>query len=272
MRFAKVMPLVFSVLPLTLFMVAEPAAAATPTQHTCTNPSYTTSGRGNGRTGPGIYHPGDSPYIVDNNMWNAAGYDITQTMNVCSHNSWYVEATTPADADTAVKTGPNVHVDYHNWCTGYEPPLSDYPKITSSYAGHGPNVGIYEYDYDIWLNGVASAGSSEVMIWTDNHGQRPSGSVVAANLTISGQTWDLWATSSNRYLAFVPTNGQAYPSGTLTLTDFFNYLIHQGRLASTSTLGQVDYGIEVVRTGGGTVRYDVTNFSITPPHVAIEGC
>ena len=40
----------------------------------------------------------------------------------------------------------------------------------------GPYVGIYEFAYDIWLNGIAGSGSTEVMIWTDNYKQVPSGS------------------------------------------------------------------------------------------------
>lgn len=272
MRMLKIYPIAFSLLMLTLFGVTQTAPAKADSQQTCTNPKYTSSARGNGRNDPGIIRIGNSPYIVDNNMWNAAGYDVSQTINVCSYHSWYVDATIPADTNTAVKTGPNVHVDYQNWCTGYEPPLSSYPNITTSYAGQGPGVGIYEFNYDIWLNGVAGPGSNEVMIWTDNHGQRPSGSVVASNVMLSGLSWDLWATSNNSYVAFTPSNGQAYPSGTLNLTEFFNYLIQQGRLWSTSTLGQIDYGIEVVSTGGGTVRYNVTDFHLSPPHPAVESC
>ena len=42
-------------------------------------------------------------------------------------------------------------------------------------------------------------------------------------------------------------------------------------MASASTLSQIDYGVEVVSTGGGTVRYNVTNFQVSPTHPAIEG-
>ncbi len=271
--------LCLGVLGLGLLGCALPASAVQRPQpprpphrgQVCTHPVWSSTGPGGTRSGPGIYHPGNSDYIVDNDMWNATGNDVSQTLNVCSYHSWYVDDTIPAGTSTAVKTYPNVHVDYRNWVTGYQPPLSRYPRITSTYAGHGPNAGIYEYAYDIWLNGVGTPGSSEVMIWTDNHGQTPGGSLVASNVEISGRRWDVWARSGNSYVAFVPSGGRAYPSGTLTLTDFFHYLIHGGELASTSTLGQICYGIEVVSTGGGTVRYDVTNFRVTPAHRAIEG-
>ena len=109
------------------------------------------------------------------------------------------------------------------------------------------------------------------MIWTQNHGQTPGGSLLASDIKISGLSWDLYASSDNSYIAFVPSDGRAYPSGTLDLTAFFNYLIHGGQVASTSTLSQIDYGVEVVSTGGGTVRYNVTNFQVSPTHPAIEG-
>lgn len=248
------------------------AAAATAATYgpVCTNPQWSTSGPGGTRSGPGIIHVGDSPYIEDNDAWNAAGNDVSQTLYVCSHNSWYADDTIPADTTTAVKTYPNVHVDYINWVTGVSPLLSQYKKITSSYAGQGPQTGIYEFAYDIWLNGF-STGHNEVMIWTQNHGQTPGGSLVASDITVSGRDWDLYASADNSYIAFVPGHGAAYPSGTLDLTSFFSYLIGHGQVAATSTLSQVDYGIEVVSTGGGTVRYNVTNFQVTPTHPAIEG-
>jgi hypothetical protein len=272
--------IVLSTLSVGLLGLALPASAASrqtiphSQQKICTHPRWSTSGPGGGRSGPGIIHPGNSPYINDNDMWNAAGYDVSQTMYVCSHASWYVDDTIPADTNSAVKTYPNVHVDYRNWCTGYQPLLSSYKKITSSYAGRAPRVGVYDVAYDIWLNGVGTPGSNEVMIWTQAKVQSPVGYApeVASNVTLSGRTWDLYAMPSNSYLAFVPANGQSYPSGTLDLTAFFNYLIRQGHIQGNSTLGAIDYGIEVVSTGGGTTRFDVTNFSVNPPHRAVESC
>ena len=75
-------------------------------------------------------------------MWNATGNDVAQTLDVCSHSSWYVDDTIPADTSTAVKTYPNAHVDYINWVTGVSPLLSHYKKITSSYAGQGPQANL----------------------------------------------------------------------------------------------------------------------------------
>ena len=126
------------------------------------------------------------------------------------YHSWNVIATADnSSGDGAVKTYPNVHKDFRNWSSGSEPPLSSYPVLSSSFAAAGPNTGIHNIAYDIWLNGVGNGGGSnrEVMIWTDNQDQRPAGSVVASGLGFGGQTWTLWATGDNRILSFVPEYG-----------------------------------------------------------------
>jgi hypothetical protein len=129
-----------------------------------------------------------------------------------------------------------------------------------------PNAGIYDVAYDIWLNGVATSTSNEVMIWTQNHKQVPPGSPVATRLTFPGSytgTWNLYVANANHYLAFVPANGQVIPSGWVDVKSVLNYLVAQGRIPSGSTLGAVDYGVEVVDTGGSQVTFNCTDFSIT---------
>jgi hypothetical protein len=196
-------------------------------------------------------------------MWNVSGYKVSETLSACSYHSWYVSATADnSSGDGAVKTYPNVHMDFHNWSTGAEPKISSYNTITSRFAHSSPGAGIYDVAYDIWLNGVASSGSTEVMIWTDNSNQVPAGSKVA-QVTLSGHTWDVWSANSNHYLAFVPVNGEKITSGTFDLKGFFSYLMGAGRLSSTSTLGQVCYGVEVVSTNGSPERWDFTDFDVS---------
>ena len=116
----------------------------------------------------------DRNYVVHNNMWNASGYDVRQRMSACSFWNWKVVATADnASNDGAVKTYPNVHKDWHDWNTGAEPRLSRSKRIRSHFASRSPGVGIYNWAYDIWLNGVP--GEHEVMIWTDNYRQVPAG-------------------------------------------------------------------------------------------------
>src|SRR5262249_33822519 len=138
-------------------------------------------------------------FYVDTDTWNAANYSVTQTMYVCDYNNWYVVAKMDnSTGDGAVKTYPNVHKDFNG-----APAISSFSAISSSFAHAGPHVGIYEFAYDIWLNGIASSGSTEVMIWTDNFNQVPSGSV-QETFTLGGRSYQVYKSGS--YIAFVDTN------------------------------------------------------------------
>ena len=128
----------------------------------CTNPSYSTS------AADGMLNA--SPYFVSNNMWNASGYSVSQTLYACSYSNWYVTATMNNDnGDGAVKTYPNSQRDFTDT-------ISSLSSVTSTFAETSPGTGIYKDAYDIWLNGLATSGSTELMIWTQNNGQTPSGS------------------------------------------------------------------------------------------------
>jgi hypothetical protein len=233
-----------------------PTATAPPAGTVCTSPVWRSSSNG------AMYS--DGGLIIHNNMWNTSGYRVSSAVEACSYHSWNVIATADnSSGDGAVKTYPNVHKDYHNWSTGSEPPLSNYPILSSSFAAAGPNTGIYNIAYDIWLNGVGNGGGSnrEVMIWTDNQAQRPAGSVVATGLGFGGQTWTLWATGDNHILSFVPGTDMA--AGTVNIRAMLDYLISHGRVPANSTLGQICYGVEIVSTNGTPGTFRFTGFSLT---------
>ena len=193
-------------------------------------------------------------FYVDTDTWNAASYPVSQTMYVCDYDSWYVVAKMDnATGDGAVKTYPDVHEDF-----SAAPALSSFSAIASSFAHAGPHVGIYEFAYDMWLNGVASSGSTEVMIWTDNFNQVPSGSV-QETVTFDGQSYQVYKSGS--YIAFVATTNVT--SGTMNLLEFFNHIIAKGWIPSTSTLGAIDYGVELVSTNGMDETFAVNGFSLT---------
>ena len=193
-------------------------------------------------------------FYVDTDTWNAANYQVAQTMYVCDYDSWYVVANMDnATGDGAVKTYPNVHEDF-----SAAPAIGSFSGISSSFAHAGPHVGIYEFAYDIWLNGVASSGSTEVMIWTDNFNQVPSGSV-QETVTFDGLSYQVYKSGS--YIAFVETTNVT--SGTVNLLEFFNHVIAKGWIPSTSTLGAIDYGVELVSTNGMDATFALNGFSLT---------
>jgi hypothetical protein len=226
---------------------AAPAAAVN-----CTKPAFSTSEGDDGWS--------DGDYYVQNNMWNASDYSVSQKLAACSAGNWSVTTTADDDqGDGAVKTYPNVHKDYHDWDSGKEPALSQYSRLTSTFAATTPHTGVYNVAYDIWLNGVP--GNREIMIWTENYRQSPAGDKVAGGLSFSGMTWDLYATDDNEYLAFIPS--RPLTKGTLDLKAFLDYLVKNGRVPANSTLGQICYGVEVVSTGGKPARFQFTDFSVT---------
>lgn len=222
-----------------------------PASHTCKNPAHVLplnpDNPQDGITLDGFY--------VATDTWNAANYDVSQTLYVCDYGNWYVVANMNNDShDGAVKTYPNVHRDFND-----APMISSFQTITSSFAhtAPAPHVGIYEFAYDIWLNGVASNGSTEIMIWTDNYKQVPSGSSMDT-VSYDGRSYDVYKSGS--YIAFVDTANVA--SGTLDLLKFFQYVIDKGWIPATSTLGAIDYGVELVSTDGMDVTFEVNAFSL----------
>jgi hypothetical protein len=153
-----------------------------------------------------------------------------------------------------VKTYPNVHRDFSSLA------ISSLKSVTSSFSETSPGTGTYEDAYDIWLNAIAnpSEGSDEVMIWNENHGQIPGGSP-QGTVTFGGRAYTVWKGAGN-YFAFVANS--TFTSGTLNLLEFCQYLIGQGWIASTSTLVEVDYGVEVVNTNGAAERFSFGQFSV----------
>ena len=211
----------------------------------CTDPVFVTSDPNGGWS--------DGGYYVHNNMWNSSAGLGPETLYACSYHNWYVVSNQTNNAG-AVKTYPNVHKDYD------AVPIRSFNTITSTFAATSPRVGIYNVAYDIWMNGVASSGSTEIMIWTENFHQVPAGSRVTT-VTLGGRTYDVWKTSDSHYIAFVPT--AVLTSGTLDLLEIFTWTMSQGWLPSNSTLGQICYGVEIVSTDGADATFQFTDFSLT---------
>jgi len=222
-----------------------PAAVPAATSAQCPKPRFATSNPVGGWT--------DGNYYVYNNMWNSSGYQVAQTLYACAYNNWFVVAKMNNDSgDGAVKTYPNVQETFN------EPAISSFHSISSTFAETSPPVGIYEDAYDIWIDGIASSGSTEVMIWTQNHGQTPGGSVVGT-ASFDGRSYQVWQTQG--YVAFVADTN--FSSGTVNLLAFFDWIIGKGWIPARSTLGQIDYGVELVSTDNAPATFAFTNFSIS---------
>ncbi len=194
-------------------------------------------------------------YYVHNNMWNSRKYSpCTQTLSAWSHDKWHVVARmNNKTGDGAVKTYPNVHKDYQ------DAPIGSFDSITSTFAERSPHVGIYNVAYDIWINGIAKPGCTEIMIWTENFHQVPGGAYVQ-DVTIGGRAFKVYKTANGGYIAFVATAN--FTSGKLRLLDIMRWVIAKGWLPDKSTLNQICFGIEIVSTEDTEAKFEVNAFSI----------
>ena len=225
---------------------STPTATSTPTSTsspstTCTNPSFVTTATGNQGEGRTF-----GAYYVHNNMWN--NHNGTYTLSACNYDNWYLDVTQPLPGDKGVQAYPNVHKDYN------DVPLS---KIQSAkFAATTPancSACIYNVAFDAW---IGDGLNNELMIWTDNKNQVPAGSKIGT-VTFGGFTYDVWHQSG--YTAYVSQVTQK--SGTMPLASFFNDMVKRG-WAPQATTWQVDYGVEVVSTGGTKQRFTFNDFSI----------
>lgn len=239
------------VVPAVTVAVSTAAAPDARAAGVCTEPEFVLQGHESRGLGD---------YYADGNIWNDNGR-IDQTMDVCAHDSWSVGVSADDHDDKAVLSYPNVHRDYHDWSTAEEPRIDSFDSITSTFAHRAPEGGTWNVAYDVWINGVGNGpGTTELMIWTQNSGQRPAGDK-RDTVTLAGHEWELWTTDDGEIVSFVAT--KAMTSGTLDLQAFTTYLMDTDRLPADSTLGQVGYGVEIVQTGGAEKRFDFTDFSVS---------
>jgi hypothetical protein len=196
----------------------------------------------------------DGRFDLYNNEWNTSENPGPQTICGNSESDWQVTSTQRA-GNTAVLTYPSVQLNY-NGGNGY--PLSTFTSMTSSYAETMNAVSGTDAEaaYDIWLDGL----NKEVMIWVDNHGQTPAGSMVATT-TFSGATWDLYETSDGSYMAFVRQGNAS--SGTVDLLAALQYLEGRGDLAASDVLWQVNFGWEICSTAGAPETFTISDYSLT---------
>jgi hypothetical protein len=194
-------------------------------------------------------------YYIHNNMWNSSKYSpCISTLYAWSHDQWHVVTRmNNQSGDGAVKTYPNVHRNYRS------APLSSFAAITSTFAATSPRIGIYNFAYDLWINGIAKPGCTEIMIWTDNCRQVPGGRYVQ-DVTFDGRTFQVYKRSGGGYIAFVAAAN--FASGTVNLLEIIQWVVAQGWLSDTSTLNQICFGVEVVSTDDVDATFQVTAFSI----------
>jgi hypothetical protein len=238
-----------------VFLTAPAAAAGTAVGPSALAATCTTS-TSSGSCGPYLYpqitsSSGYNTY-VNNEVWNAVpGWK--QTLTATDPGNWSVTANMPA-GDTAVVSYPDTQQLYS------ENPLSSYTSLTSRFSeALNPNSGtMAEAAYDIWCNNWAS----EIMVWTDNHGQSLAYDTNLGTATIAGQSWTIYRNGGPGSELIVSLNGNEQ-TGTVDILATLNYLMSHGWLTSGSTLTGIDFGFEFSSTGGQDETASLSSFSIT---------
>jgi len=210
---------------------------------------------------------GSADYVI-NNVWNPiTGY--AQTLTAFGLGDWSVSASCsgscpagntavvsyPASQDTVTR-GDNTPV-----------PLASYSKISGAFTDSGvTNPGDYEWAFDIWAGTTTTASnySQEIMIWTDNHGQRPAGSDLGP-VTIGGVSYELWSVAGQgavgNPVTLVLSQGEA--SGTVDVLAALRWLESNGYMPPNAGINQFNYGIEICNTGGADETFGVSAYTLT---------
>jgi len=184
-------------------------------------------------------------FILYNNEWNQP--TGPQTIWSDTYHFWGVESTQAA-GNTAVETYPCVQKDFSN------PLVSSFRLIRNGFTESMPatTAGLdAEAADDVWLNDY----QIEVMIWVDNHGQRPAGSVIG-HATIAGQQFAVWGGGSTFTFALDHTE----TTGKTHILASIDWLMAHGDVPSNATLTQVNFGWEIASTASKPEDFTVTSY------------
>jgi hypothetical protein len=184
-------------------------------------------------------------FILYNNMWNSSAGPQTIWGN--SYNSWGVVSD---QTGTAVETYPCVQQNFSN------PLITSLKTLTNTFTESMPAVTGLDAEAadDVWLNNYGI----EVMIWVDNHGQTPIGSIIG-HVTMSGQSFAVWFGGGVTY-SFVLSGDET--SGSTHILTALKWLQTHKYVATSATLTQVDFGWEIASTGGSSQDFAMTKYSL----------
>jgi hypothetical protein len=127
-------------------------------------------------------------------------------------------------------------------------PISSIKSLSSSFSESMPTGSLKkngvdaEAAYDMFING---SDTDEVMVWVDNQGQTPAGSLYKV-AKIHGQKFGVYVSGGTK--SFVLRKNETH--GTISYFAILHWLHKHGMLASSDTLSQFNFGWEICDTGG----------------------
>lgn len=198
---------------------------------------------------------------VGNDVWNPPGAGHPQTIYVDNPGDWEVTADYPA-GNTAVLSYPDIQQIYTT--TTDEPaPISGFSTIFSDPDISQPAAaksGDFEAAYDMWFQTAKGSASQEIMLWIDNHGQRPAGNPVATT-TFYGQKWTVWSNGAKLPLVSLVLNTNE-TSGRIHILVIAQWLEANGYVPKGSGISEINFGWELCSTGGKALTFTVKGYDL----------
>lgn len=161
--------------------------------------------------------------------------------------------TTEPQGNTAVLMYPST-VQYTP-----NPVIGSLNSLTSTYAESMPvnNSTVAWAAYDIFTSGP------EVMIKTQEENACDACSTFIGNASFSGINFTVYQYGSNSgggEIIFVPDH--AVPSGSIDILAAFHWLITNGYLSNSDTIGLIAFGWEICSTGGIPETFSTTSYNL----------
>jgi len=184
-------------------------------------------------------------FSLRNNAWN--GSAGPQIIWADSFHHWGAEST-QVKANKVVQTYPCVQKDFSDL------PVRSFRLIRTGFAEsmpHGKSGLGAEAAEDVWL----SNHTIEVMIWVDNHGQYPMGTVIG-HATIFGQRFAVWHGSTT--FTFALNHNET--RGVTHILASISWLIKHRLIPPNVTLDQVNFGWEIASTDGKAKDFTVRRY------------
>lgn len=205
-------------------------------------------------------------YRINNNVWNdvAGSQCINYTLPSKNFN------VNPSTHNKPTNGPPASYPFTLRGCHwGACTPNSGLPKQVSglgsaitSWTITAPASGVYNASYDLWFNTTPTTtgqpDAHEIMVWINKRGAiQPVGSLVASNVSIAGQSWNIWMGSV--VTSYVRTsNATAFSN--MNLKAFVTDAYNRGRINQAWYLIAVEAGFEIWQGGQGLASTEYSVF------------